>query len=523
MHKEYKARYGALKKELHSYEEENEALESQVAQLEESREQVEELTVQNRFLEDKVQKLCNLSLPKEGVNVMMTQEKQENQRNCEMLREENKDLKVENKRLDSQLQASSERIGDIWQKLDIANQQLSQKERELQDANELAQAQIDTERNLKREIISQGVRIEDLSAKSSQRLQRIRLLESQMSSEDVGLSNLSTGHNVLTVSVHSATLQAGLCSDNTKSFVLVDFHTYGSELSSIASGVSPKYDFTVTYDIEENPFFSHGLAKGDFVMIELYILQKEQSMLFASASVPTSALLHPSAAIHLSRLELTSPVGDGKIIGSLSMSLQLARPLSASCSSHEMIAATKEIDLGLSCRRRVVPDAISITIENVTLSSNHTVGDDRSFYVNYRFLSFGGVVTNLRNADATGVITFQDKSTFPLLSMNDGTVEPVIRALSSSTIHFTLFSGSSGCSGFHVLGEAQVPLSNIWDHSVVSSEIISLEAKVVGSEIISVEKVVGSIEISFDCTTDKAKPTHTCKSKDIGMSTCFRK
>ena len=53
-----------------------------------------------------------------------------------------------------------------------------------------------------------------------------------------------------------------------------------------------------------------------------------------------------------------------------------------------------------------MPDAISILIQNVTLSGNRTSGEDESFYVHYCFLSFGDVVTNLENIDAESIVAF---------------------------------------------------------------------------------------------------------------------
>ena len=128
------------------------------------------------------------------------------------------------------------------------------------------------------------------------------------------------------LNVHSATLKS--LTEDTKSFVLVDFHAYGSALSDIARGTSPIFDFAVTYEMEMDDFFSHALAKGEFVRIEIYTFQKETATprLFAHASVSTSAILHPSVAIHLPRLE-PLPAKDEGMVGSLSVSMQLAQPI----------------------------------------------------------------------------------------------------------------------------------------------------------------------------------------------------
>ena len=145
MHTEYKARHGALKKELNLYQDENQSLHCQVVQLEEYEEQVEELTEQNTLLEDKVRKLCELTVPKEErykrEREMMAQEVQEKDRASELLEKEAQSLREQNKRLTSQLRSvescisrkthgeglspktSSHHLGDVWQQLDHAQQQ----------------------------------------------------------------------------------------------------------------------------------------------------------------------------------------------------------------------------------------------------------------------------------------------------------------------------------------------------------------------------------------------------------------
>ena len=142
-------------------------------------------------------------------------------------------------------------------------------------------------------------------------------------------------------------------------------------------------------------------------------------------------------------------------------------------------------------------DAISILIQNVTLSGNCTSGEDESFYVHYRFLSFGDVVTNLENVDAESIVAFQHRLTFPILSAENGSLEPVLSAISKDVIRLTLFSNRKRNGGnwelrsygFHVAGEGQVPLRDIWGHADLSIEIVSSEGE-----------VMGTVSMAFDTT-----------------------
>ena len=259
LHKEYKARHGALKKELRSYHDENEALEFRIAQLEDCEEQVKDLTEQNQFLEDKVRRLCEVNLPKEEgyerERKMLAREMEEKQNAHELLAEENKELREDNKRLNAQLTSAEQyfsgnrqcatppntvpsRLGDVWSQLDHTQQQCVQKEHELNHVKQMLQAQIainGAKHKLKREM---GKKIESLTFKAAQRLQKIRSLESRMRpdgdlSQPTGRTappSLSAGQNILEVNVHSAALKS--LPEDTKSFVLVDFHAYDSALGA---------------------------------------------------------------------------------------------------------------------------------------------------------------------------------------------------------------------------------------------------------------------------------------------------
>jgi len=71
----------------------------------------------------------------------------------------------------------------------------------------------------------------------------------------------ATSENVLKVHVAGATLK-GRIPAGTKSFILIDFHTFGSELSNVVPGTSPEYNFTATYELEVDRFLLHTMVKG---------------------------------------------------------------------------------------------------------------------------------------------------------------------------------------------------------------------------------------------------------------------
>ena len=172
LHKEYKARYGALKKQLHQYQEDNEASEVRVAEIEECKEQVAELSEHNRFLEEKMVEMCKVAEPDEEANQrvrVLAQQMEEKQREYELLTKENKKLREQ----------TTKRIGDVWQQLDHAQQQRVKSEVELQHANQMLQDEAAKNQAIKkqlqesmdtlnREIICQERIIEELSSKGVQ-------------------------------------------------------------------------------------------------------------------------------------------------------------------------------------------------------------------------------------------------------------------------------------------------------------------------------------------------------------------
>ena len=358
LHNQYKVKYSTLKSELILYQEENEDLECQVVQLDECKDQVEEYMRRNSFLEDKVKRLC-LSIPKEENGFKrerdaMSQELQEKQRAYDTLADENQHLKDESKQLKSQLTSVEQRneraytppappehesiVGNVWQQLDQAHQQ-NQLLRSQIVLNESHQKKLSGEEcELKKEIMSQRAKINDLSVKASQRQQRIRLLESQLlvdDSEHMVCSEMPSAPNKiceLVITVHSATLQRDIPPD-TKSFVLMDFHTFGSELSGIATGANPEYNVTVSFPMnEDDSLFALTISRGGYLRIEVYTLQEDQPRLFAHASVPTFTLLESLTGIRLPRLQLTpvncNSVDDDAVGGSLNVSMQLQKPIS---------------------------------------------------------------------------------------------------------------------------------------------------------------------------------------------------
>jgi hypothetical protein len=315
-HKEYKARYTALRDRLSQCEAENESLKAQGLQ-------ITELRDHNIFLETKMIELSKVVEPENQRVRVMIQQMEE----CELIRQENINLRMSNEQLQSQINGCNY---TLRQELDNVQQQIVEKEAEIQHQTSLNQA---LQKQLQEEIMNREQKIEELTSKAERRLQRIRILESQtaiegtnnaMNLEGSVASIESSDRNSLEVVVHGASSLM----EGKESFLLLDFHTYTSELSNIASGENPKYNFSVTYNLEGDDGVISHLLSTSCVHIEVYELQEDSSpWLFACASVSMSTLVSPPALTRMPTLALFSPHNDGVSVGTLDVTLRLTRPI----------------------------------------------------------------------------------------------------------------------------------------------------------------------------------------------------
>jgi hypothetical protein len=506
LHKEYQAKHRKLKEELHRCEEVNETLESRIAELEDCEEQVGELRNHNRFLEKKVRELSTLSRPMDERDRydrrLLLRQIEDTRNECDALMEENKVLRQKNLPLypasNGEIATSKRELSnsptdcraspnlcDVWQQLDRAQQRCIQKDNELRQANNLLQAQVasnltirseqgDSIAKLRRRLIAQECKTEDLSLKASRRLQQIRALESQFTKLHL---NTRLGSS-MEVTVHSAALHS--LGKDTKSFLLLGFHPFASELSNIVSGREPAYDLRVTYELDDTKLSQWN------VEVEIYVLNDASPRLFAHASVPMTTLLTSSASTQPLSLDLLREGGDGRV-GKVNMSIRFHQPTPTDCPIPNDTMAIMEC----TGRKRTIKDAIYVSVMSVTLSNQLLFDDQSVFFVHYRLLSNGGVTTDSKMANIKGIITFNHKSSFSIVSTDEGCLEPILEEISKGTIQFTLLSirkeDSTGddtdVEDFHVVGEAKVPLTNIWNDVVeLSTKLISLdEAKIVGS------------------------------------------
>ena len=100
-----------------------------------------------------------------------------------------------------------------------------------------------------------------------------------------------------------------------------------------------------------------------------------------------------------------------------------------------------DVTIASTRKHRAVPDAITIHIESARLSRGKvSFASNDPFYVQYCFISHN-VTTNLMCAYTGGTIAFDHASSFPILSTNEVSLEPVLWALSRMTIKFALLVG----------------------------------------------------------------------------------
>jgi len=533
LHGEYKSKYSTVKKELQYYREENEVLEVKVSQLDELKEQVDELTQQNHFLESQVTRLCHSPMFKSSKEEEHHKEKDmlrgkifEMQNAHLIMAQECNQLKRANEELYSQLRSDknyssrgtehddqpTSDVDRIQIQLKEMEQKCKGKDSDLNQVNQLLKAQIcineslqsqinSDEKESKTQIQALEAKVSELSLRSSNRLQRIRMLENYMEMTSLPLREdakslplrLGPSENALVVHISDGSFTAeGLMSNTTKSFVLLDFHSYESQLSPLASGASPSYDFSATYKMEVDRPLLQALVDGQLI-IEVYVLQANSPpKLFAYANVSTSILFRPSAATQMPKLELLSAENDD-LAGRLNVTMRLAQPI-----THPIGDVVSQEEYGcdsmVPSRSRVIPNAICIKIDRVKLSSKSR--DEGSYFLHYRLHGYSEV-TSLAECNQ-GVIQFQHDARFPLLSSTS--------MLIKGSLQLVLFaSGVEQTKKFGVVGEGLVALREVLQQGEASVQIVSLEAKVVGSIHLSGSTSLTSINITDDPKQSKVR------------------
>ncbi|KAL3805291.1 hypothetical protein HJC23_008998 [Cyclotella cryptica] len=502
LHGEYKSKYASLKRELQVCRQENEALEAKALDIDELKDLLSELTEQNRFLERQVVELTPVYVHDERTLTELLREKQAA---YDALISERSQLRKENERLRLQIDSLDHGSADQEESknLEKLRQQCNEQDRELQRTIEMLQAQFainsaqeeaikEREACCREQLKTYRNKADELTIKSSQRLQRIRLLESKLSdlgfahcsSTNAAVSNhssLSLGpdENVLEVHIANGSLESTELTEESLSFILIDFLSFESMCSSIKRGINPTYDFIISYKLDVDRFILQNIADGH-MQIEVYTLQSitETPLLFASASMSTSDLLL-SGRIHLPKLKLSGP-GDKQRVGTVTLTLQLAQPLGHQVS--EQIDNENYYDHQLTEGDRITPDAIKIVIDRVVLTNNHGHEDQRPayYFVHYNFL--GDELTNLESCNDNGEIVFQHETSYPILSTPQ-LVDGKLSRLSEGSLRFLVFGGGNDKNDqkFSIVGEAHALMSDLLERRTLLTQIVSLQARVVGT------------------------------------------
>eukprot|EP00956_Cyclotella_meneghiniana_P005239 scaffold6550_cov74-Cyclotella_meneghiniana.AAC.3 len=321
LHGEYKAKYNIIKQKLAFHQDENEELKTLL----------KESVAQNTFLEDQVAKLCEAPAETVQEKHLLLETIQQKQANYDCLASDHHDLRQKHEMLlvetDQLRRASQEAVS---QDANAMKQKMTLIEDELDRTKRLLELQVSINDAVKKEnkelneiytgeINEYQKKNDELTMKSAQRLQRIRLLEgfleanksssfnqSEPSSDIIKdqMQPLGADENSLEVLISNGVLDCTSLSDETQSFVLIDFHTYGSMMSSIVKGLSPTYDLNASFR------FNMDSHQGS-IRIEIYTIHNDKATLFAWAVVSADCFKPGTIGTHQLVLEATdsAPVG----------------------------------------------------------------------------------------------------------------------------------------------------------------------------------------------------------------------
>lgn len=472
LHGQYKSKYTSIRRNLAFYKDENQELKTLL----------NESVQQNTFLEDQVTKLCEAPAESVQEKHLLLETIQQKQTSYDSLISEHHELRQEHEKLLSetnQLRRTSQEAAsrDIL----AMKQKMTSIEDELDRTKQLLALQLSINDTIKKdhsgEIKEYQKNYDELTMKSAQRLQRIRLLEglleaNQSSSFDQNghcvasscqLQPLGRDENILQILISNGLLHCTSLSDETRSFVLVDFHTYGSMMSPIVKGLSPAYDFNALYKL--NMDRHQGSVK-----IGVYTVHHDKANLFAWAV--TSADWFMPGVIGTRQLDLTHEATDSAPVGKLSVTLKLAQPIGLPKLLNDM----ESFQSHTAFYERQF--SVTITVDRLIMTRKSETDMPMSYFVHYDFF-LGDIVTAVQTPDANGEVAFVHNSTFPLLSSAEHIHEAVAK-ISKRHVRFVVFSGNK--LTFNILGESHVELSELFDKVEMSAKLISLSsATVIGT------------------------------------------
>ena len=349
LHGEYKSRFNALTRELHFIRGENDELQALL----------KEATDQNAFLEELVCKAATSSNDhKKNLEIL-----HKKQAAYDSLSLEHGKLRHSYDKLLSDMKNQHDQTRDLQQSIEAKHAQnyqiLQQKANSMTDRLDVMKRSLALQitlnealekENKEKDIVNNEKnnayknKAEELELKLNQMQQRIRLLEGVV---EVNRSNfylhfeskkdilsyclIHSDENILEVHVTSGSFDL---TDETHSFVAVDFNTFSSVLSPIIIGKNPAYDFTVLYKLVLDEFTLESLLTG--LQIEVYTLKDDMTATpLAFTTLPMDLLVPSTIGRHVLKLFRTDSTEDAPI-GTLNVLLKLHYPLAIPKPSDEI-------------------------------------------------------------------------------------------------------------------------------------------------------------------------------------------
>lgn len=147
-------------------------------------------------------------------------------------------------------------------------------------------------------------------------------IECQKCSQNPLLS-LEPDETLLYITVKDASIDIWENNFRGKTFVLVDVLDFESQVSHVVEEFDPKYNFQCSFKLKITGFLVDQLEKG-FAWLEIYQVMNDDVVLIGKAKIQTEILIQSQEQQHT--LSLDSP--DGQTIGSINIYMRLLQNLS---------------------------------------------------------------------------------------------------------------------------------------------------------------------------------------------------
>ena len=314
-------------------------------------------------------------------------------------------------------------------------------------------------------------KVDGLQLVSLQRLGRIRLLERQLNAKptsddipfdlpDAEVLKLDSDENLLRLSILRCELDAPSITNDAQTFIVIDLLNYESQASAIGIGREPSYQFDGSYKMKITLFMLEQMRCCGAIF-EIYQLMGSSFQLLGHSVFYLNGLLDSTIGQYQRTVQLVS-ANSNAIIGSMEISANLLSPL-----RELREVALQDVEASTCPNEWTELNRLEIRIEKMKdLDLTSRLSEDAGIYIRYNVLGFQDTVTDDVSTDVAVIQGFQHTKIFPV-RLTPGLMEIV----KDSCIELSLYRG--GAAGSEPYGDERREANDLVGKGTVSLEALT--------------------------------------------------